>query len=108
MTWCVTVVNLFQPSVTVSVMVNVPPAAYVCAGEAEVLRALPSPKFHEYLIWSPFGSLVPALLVWQTRPVQVAVKVAVGATLVAGSVIVTVRVVLAALPQPSVVVSVIV
>ena len=49
---------------------------------------------------------MPALFIWHTRAVQVTVKVAVGGTLVAGSVIVTVRVVLAALPQPSVLVSV--
>ena len=50
-----------------------------------MLSAVPSPKFQEYRITSPFGSAVPELFVRQTSPMQV-VKVATGATLVAGSV----------------------
>jgi hypothetical protein len=70
----------------------------------------PSPKFHEYLITSPSGSTVPgALLNWHVVYVgQLAVKATLGGWLDAGSVSVTLRVVEAALPQPSVVVSVIV
>jgi hypothetical protein len=52
---------------------------------------------------------VPALFIWHTvKEVQLVVKVTLGAVLPAGSLKVTVRVVEAALPQPSVVVSVIV
>ena len=56
---------------------------------------------------SPSGSTVPALLIVQTRAVvHVAVKVAVGPALPAGSVIVTVWVAVVALPHTSVAVSV--
>jgi hypothetical protein len=81
----------------------------VCDGFALVLTAVRSPQFHEYRIASPSASAVPALFVWQTvNEAQLAVKVAVGAVLPAGSLSDTSRVVEAALPQPSVVVRVIV
>jgi hypothetical protein len=82
--------------------------SYVLDG-AEVVAVPVSPKSHAYLIASPSGSAEPALLNWHTvNDVQLAVNVAVGALLPAGSLRVTLRVVEADLPQPSVVVNVIV
>lgn len=66
-----------------------------------------SPKVQAYVIGSPLGSdeLTPKKL--HVRALQLgALNAAVGATLDAGSAIVTVRVALADLPQPSVTVSV--
>ena len=62
-----------------------------------------------YRIVSPWASAVPVLFIWQiVNDAQVAVNAAVGAVLFAGSLRLRLRVVEAALPQPSVVVSVIV
>src|SRR5436853_437195 len=55
-------------SVTVSVTLNLvgtpAGAEKVCEGFARVLPAEPSPKFHEYVIGWPSGSLEPRLLNW--------------------------------------------
>ena len=76
---------------------------------AVVLGVLASPQFHEYLSASPWASAVPELLVVHSvNDVQATVKVTLGAVLPAGSDRLTLRVVEAVLPQPSVVVSVIV
>ncbi len=68
-----------------------------------------SPKVHAYLIASPWLSTVPALLnVQVVNDAQLEVNCGTGAVLPAGSTRFTLRVVEANLPQPSVVVSVIV
>jgi hypothetical protein len=68
-----------------------------------------SPKVHAYLIVSPWLSTVPALLNAQVvKDTQLAVNCGTGAVLPAGSTRLMLRVVEAVLPQPSVVVNVIV
>jgi hypothetical protein len=116
-TLCETELNLPHTSVAVSVIVYVPAMSYVCDGFADVLVLVvegtppkfASPKVHAYLTASLSGSTVPALLVVQTVNVgQLTENTAAGGWLPAGSTSETLRVVEANLPQPSVVVSVIV
>jgi hypothetical protein len=97
-----------QTSVAVSVTVYVPGVLKVLEGFADVLVA-PSPKVQAYLIVSPWGSTVPALLnVHVVNDTQLEVNCGAGAVLPAGSLRVNALDVDAALPHPSVVVSVIV
>jgi hypothetical protein len=100
------VADRFHPSVTVSVTVNVAPDRYVCVGLVAVLVAVPSPKFHRYVIRSPLGSTVPALLSTHARAVQATEMAGTGGTFPAGSTKLTPCETVAELPHPSVAVSV--
>ena len=86
--------------------VPVVPEATVSPPATEPAPAEPaadaSPQFQEYpLMVCPSGSTVPTLLVAHVRTVQVAVNVALGPVLPAGSVKVTWRVAVPTLPHTS-------